>query len=244
MATKVDKPSKWADKLTQKLFKGKKGKAFREQLLTYLKTPNPPLGVGSKTADYLLGQIGGPNGLAAQTRGLLDEAVMTQQGMLPAWQNAVNQGLSGNFFDIGPAQAFAERGLHRETLPAINQSFATLGSPLSSDTTGQITGAVRDTYLDLAAQDALMEFQAKNALVNQGGLSAFMQGAASPLGLAQGTTNQFQQLAASSADIDAVQRAAQQSTLPGAASLFPSFLNSGLEPLSQISSRGRTIAEV
>jgi len=230
MATKVDKPSRWADILTKKLFKGKKGKVFREQLLTYLKTPNPPLGPGGLYAKDLAGQLSGPTGL-------LSQAIGQQQAMLPQWTNAVNQGLSGNFFDIGPAQQFAERGLRRETIPTISQTFSTLGSPLSSDTTGQITNAVRDTYLDLAAQDALMEFQAKQGLVNQGGLTSYFNAVQQPSNLALGGAEQL-------SNLDAAQRSAQQSTMPGAASLYPSFLSSGLEPLSQISSRGRTIAEV
>lgn len=250
MAKKIDYPSKVADRLTKKLFKGKKGKAFREQLLNYMKTPNPPLGPASGYSQDLATQLYGPGGASSKlfgtsgSPGYLDIAANAQLGMLPAYTQAVQQGLSGNFFDIGPAQEFAERGLRRETLPAINQSFATLGSPLSSDTSGQITNAVRDTYLDLAAQDALMEFQAKQGLVNQGGMGAYGAYAQQPAGTYLGAVNQLAGAPAQLTDLDAAARAAQQSTRPGAASLFPSFISSTLSPLSQISSAGRTIAEV
>lgn len=221
MASRLDSPSKWTHKLVNKLFKGAEGKALRADILSYLRSGNPPPGPGYFGAQQLLGQA----------PGLLQNAIGAQQGMLPMYQQAVQQGLTGNFFDITPMQQFAERELYRNTMPSINQSFASLGTPLSSDFTGQQIGAVRDTYLDLAAQDALMEFQAKQGLVNQGGMGAYANYAQQPANLALSGTGQLN-------DLDTALRATEMSTRPGAATLFPSFLDS-LEGESNIVSRGR-----
>lgn len=302
-----DKPSKYANKLTKKLFKGKKGKAFQQTLLDYMQRPNPPTGPafgGSQAlVDLLVGgggsrptttptsttrtpfrgnrwdnaqaaeghkasptystARGAGGGLIGQTLadmqvlgalglGNLVDTIARSQAIMPQYTEAVQQGLSGNFFDITPFQEYAERALRRETMPTIAQTFSTLGSPLSSDFTGQTTNAIRDTYLNLAAQDAAQEFAAKNALVNQGGLQAYMQGilpdVTNSLGgladigqvapnLALGAANQL-------ANLDTMQRATQQSTQPGAAQLFPSWISGPLSSLSQISSAGRIIPEV
>src|SRR5262245_61301357 len=139
MVDRYDRSSKEAMKIVKQVFKGKQGKQYRKDLASYLTTPMP-LTSAYKQAEGFVPQVG-PQ---------LQQALDYQNSVLPAATQAVNQGLAGNFFDIGPWQQYAERNLRRETIPNIANTFSMLGTPLSSDTTGQITNATRDTYLDLA----------------------------------------------------------------------------------------------
>lgn len=221
-----DKPSRIANRVARKILRGKKGKAYGRALVDYLRDTIP------LTEAYTAGR-----GFLPQMGGLLQQGINYQQSMLPAAAEAVQKGLAGNFFDIAPWQAYAERGLQRNTIPEIAQTFATLNSPLSSDTTGQIGNAIRDTYFGLGAQGAEMNFNAKNALINQGGLGNFFNAAQQPANLAFSGANQL-----FNADLTA--RQAEQSGKAGAATLFPSFVGGNNQDLSQTSSRGRISADV
>jgi hypothetical protein len=218
------KGGKVADRLLKKMFiKGKKGKANLQALMDYINEPIP-LGPGYEGSNQLIGGlVGNPT-----DPGLIEEAIAAQRSILPQYADAVQRGLNNQFFDIAPYQEYAERGLRRETIPAIAQTFAGLNTALSSDTTGQITNAVRDTFLDLAAQDAGMEFQAQNALVNQGGLTEYMAAEGMPAQTALGYSQNLQGL-------DTQSRQLAQSAKPGAGSLFPSQLEGSVGTASQIS---------
>ena len=226
MVKRVDKTSKEAMKINKWVFRGKEGRAYRQSIVDFLRDVVP------LTDAYTAGQT-----QVGNLGGYLQDAINAQRSVLPAAQQAVQQGLTGNFFDIAPYQQYAERELARNTIPNIANTFATAGTPLSSDTTGQITNATRDTYLDLAARDSLMEFQAKNGLINQGGLGDYMNAAQQPANLGfSGTTQLF------GADLAA--RQATASGQPGASSLFPSYIQGGLMPLNQTETAGRAVEEV
>lgn len=221
MATRYDYTSKQARKLAKLAFKGQEGREYRQSVVDFLRDTVPLTEAYGAGREQLAGM-----------GGLLQSAISSQQSVLPAAQQAVQQGLAGNFFDIAPWQAYAERNLHREQMPGIAQTFATLGTPLSSDTTGQLTNAIRDTYLDLAMQGAGMNFAAKNALINEGGLQSFLTSAQQPFNTSlQGTQGLF------NADLQG--RQAEASARPGAASLFPSFVQGGLAPLAGVETSGR-----
>lgn len=227
MPEQYDRPSREVNKITKKLFKGKEGKAFRKQVIDYLRTTIP------QTGAYDAGR-----GMLPQLGGLLQQGINYQQSVLPAAQDAVQRGLRGEFFDIAPWQRFAERNLQRNTVPEIAQTFATLNAANSSDTSGQIANAVRDTYFGLGQQGAQMNFEAQNALVNQGGLGNYFNAAQQPANLAFSGTNQL-------FGTDLAARQAEQSLMPGGASLWPSFLGSGgtFDAMSQQASRGRIADE-
>lgn len=222
-----DRPSKEANKITKDVFKGKEGKAFRRQLVDYLRNAVPLTEAYTAAREQFLPQLSG----------LLQQGINYQQSALPLAQQAVHEGLQGRFFDIAPWQQYAERQLQRTSIPNIAQTFATLNTPNSSDTTGQIINAGRDAYTELGALGAGMNFQAKNALINQGGLGGYFNAAQQPANLGFGGVNQL-------LGSDMALRQAEQSGMPGAGSLFPSFLGTGLEPLSQQSSRGRLSNEI
>lgn len=226
MAKRYDYTSKEARKLAKLAFKGREGREYRQSVVDFLRNTTP-----------LTEAYGAGRDMLPQLGGLLQSAISTQQSVLPAATQAVQQGLAGNFFDIAPWQAYAERNLHREQMPGIAQTFATLGTPLSSDTSGQLTNAIRDTYLDLAMQGAGMNFAAKNALINEGGLQGFFNATQQPFntGIA-GTQGLF------NADLQA--RQAEKSAQPGAAPLFPSFVQGGLAPLAGIETSGRISEDV
>lgn len=225
-AKKVDRPSKEADKLTKLTFKGKEGKEFRRNVVDFLRNVTP------LTEAYTSGRD-----LLPQLGGLLQSAIGQQQAILPTATDVVNRGLRGQFFDIGPWQDYVQRQLQRQTAPSLAQSFAGLNVPMSSDFTGQLIGANRDAYTDLAARGALMNFEAQNALINQGGLGNFFNTLQQPANIAMQGANQL-------LGTDLLARQVEKSAEPGAAPLFQSFLQGGLEPLSVISSRGRATQEV
>jgi hypothetical protein len=166
--------------------------------------------------------------------GLVEQTIGNQQALFPQYQQAVQSALEGDFFDIAPYQAYAERALNTQTRPQIAQTFAGLNTGLSTDLTGQVTGAIENTYLDLAAQDAMRDFEAQHAVVNQGGYGDYLTAAGAPAATAT-------QYASTLQDLDTQSRTLQESATPGAGNLFPSAFGGGFGDASSLEAATRKV---
>lgn len=231
--TYPDKGSKVASKAIRKAYlKGQPGKSALQDLVNFL-TAVMPLGTGFYGSQGLINQLYGPAGAGG---GLVGQAIAQQQSMIPAYAEAVQRGLSGDFFDISPYEDYAYRQLQTRAVPDIQQTYATLGSPMiSTDMSGQLIGAHRDTALELATLDATQDYGAALQMATQGA-PTFLDAATSPADTGAA-------YAGLGTDLDFAQRTAEQSALPGAAGLFPSAFGGQLGQAHQVDISGTKIYE-
>lgn len=217
-----DKSGKQARKDILQLFRGRRGKEFRSSLMDLIRDRQALTGGESMVGEQL--SAGGfYNQLLSDASGMRDSIAQVQPLIARAAQ--------GQFFDMAPIQAAAERNFQRTTGPGFFESrFA--GGPYSSGFAEGFGQQARDMNFDLAALGADMNYQAQRDLAFGGGLGQFLEAQRTPYQFTgQGLENLL--------GLGGAYRTSLESTRQGAAPLVPTFYEGPFQSLAGVEQNAR-----
>ena len=227
MPTKYyDKSGKFAKQYLKRLHKGPTGKKFQQDVMDLVRQRQAFTGAES----FVQGQLG--------DQGFWQQLLGDASGMrdvLGQVAPIISRTAQGQFFDIAPIRAAAERQFARTTGPGYFEGrFA--GGPYSSGFAEGFGQQARDMSFDLGALEAQINAGAMRDLALGGGLNQYLQAQGVPFGFTgQGMENLL--------GLGAGTRTSYESTRPGAAPLVPTFLEGPFTTLAGIEQNARIKGE-